>query len=161
MCPQQSPSGTTFYQPRSLPGLPACPRRQYPANGIFLSLSLSLLVRPCSFPSHPLKVHRIAQQLDIFRLLSFFYSSVGFYINQVRWHGGSYPGAVETLVSFPLVGCRRHVVEGPQMDQPRTRARRPVRATPRQWCIERRGTERSGGLRCVGYSLFGDVDFRA
>ncbi|CAM9288529.1 unnamed protein product, partial [Ectocarpus fasciculatus] len=29
------------------------------------------------------EVHRIAQQLDIFRLLSFFYSSVGFYLNQV------------------------------------------------------------------------------
>lgn len=29
------------------------------------------------------QVYRIAQQLDIFRLLSFYYSSVGFYLNQV------------------------------------------------------------------------------
>lgn len=28
-------------------------------------------------------MYRIAQQLDIFRLLSFYYSSVGFYLNQV------------------------------------------------------------------------------
>ena len=40
--------------------------------------------RPVLVRGPLLKVHRIAQQLDIFRLLSFFYSSVGFYLNQVR-----------------------------------------------------------------------------
>jgi len=49
-------------------------------------LTISLAVSPPLFDAERLiaKVHRIAQQLDIFRLLSYFYSSVGFYLNQVH-----------------------------------------------------------------------------